>query len=203
MNTGRPSSSEADQFKSLQILDELSNNDSITQRDLSNRLGIALGLVNSYIKNLVAKGYVTVKAIPPKRYAYYLTPKGFAEKTRLTYHLLQDYTRIYREAKSNLRSLFKDLAEKGAHRVIFAGTDEVAEIAYITLQETGFALTGVVDEEPSDRKFFGRTIQPIPAIQSMNYDCIVVTSYLKGEQVYKKLLDAGADKNIIRRLFTK
>ena len=74
-------------FRSLQILDELSNNDSLTQRDLSSRLGIALGLVNSYIKNLIAKGYITVKAIPTKRYAYYLTPKGFAEKTRLTYDL--------------------------------------------------------------------------------------------------------------------
>ena len=65
MNNERPSSTEADQFKSLQILDELSNNDSITQRDLSKRLGIALGLVNSYIKNLAIKGFITIKTIPP------------------------------------------------------------------------------------------------------------------------------------------
>ncbi len=106
MNIDRPVSG-TDQFRSLQILDELAQNDSLTQRDLSGRLGIALGLVNSYIKNLVAKGFITVKAIPPKRYTYYLTPKGFTEKTRLAYDLLQDYTRIYREAKNNLRSLFE------------------------------------------------------------------------------------------------
>jgi predicted transcriptional regulator len=103
MNADRTSPSGMDQHRSLQILDELANNDSLTQRDLSSRLGIALGLVNSYIKNLVAKGYLTVKAIPPKRYAYYLTPKGFTEKTRLTYDLLHDYTRIYREARKNLQ----------------------------------------------------------------------------------------------------
>jgi predicted transcriptional regulator len=96
----------AEHYQSLQILDELSNNDSLTQRDLSSRLGIALGLVNSYIKNLVAKGYLTVKAIPSKRYAYYLTPKGFAEKTKLTYDLLHDYTRVYREARKILKQLF-------------------------------------------------------------------------------------------------
>jgi DNA-binding MarR family transcriptional regulator len=118
MNTERPASPEADHFKSLQILDELSSNDSITQRDLSKRLGIALGLVNSYIKNLVKKGYITVKAIPPKRYAYYLTPKGLTEKTRLTYHLLHDYTRIYREAKSNLKELFKEMSSKGVKKVV-------------------------------------------------------------------------------------
>ncbi|HXX57696.1 MAG TPA: winged helix-turn-helix transcriptional regulator, partial [Thermodesulfovibrionales bacterium] len=104
---------ESEQQRALQILNELSNDDSLTQRDLSGRLGIALGLVNSYIKNLVAKGYITVKAIPPRRYAYYLTPKGFAEKTRLTYTMLQDYTRIYREARNNLKKLFHELQADG------------------------------------------------------------------------------------------
>jgi predicted transcriptional regulator len=103
MNAERPSPFGTEPYRSLQILDELSNNDSLTQRDLSSRLGIALGLVNSYIKNLVKKGFITVKAIPTKRYAYYLTPKGFTEKTRLTYDLLHDYTRIYREARENLK----------------------------------------------------------------------------------------------------
>src|SRR3990172_8926901 len=145
MNTERPSPSGADHFKSLQILDELSNNDSLTQRDLSSRLGIALGLVNSYIKNLVAKGFITVKNIPPKRYAYYLTPMGFAEKTRLTYDLLHDYTRIYREARANLKTLFSGLSNEGIKTVAFAGADEVAEIAYLTLQETPLKLAGVVD----------------------------------------------------------
>ena len=90
MNVDRPSPPGPEHYRSLQILDELSNDDSLTQRDLSSRLGIALGLVNSYIKNLVAKGYITVKTIPAKRYAYYLTPKGFAEKTIITYDILHD-----------------------------------------------------------------------------------------------------------------
>src|SRR5512135_1932825 len=109
--------------KSLQILTELSSDDSLTQRDLSSRLGIALGLVNSYIKNLVAKGYITVKSIPTRRYAYYLTPKGFAEKTRLTYDTLHDYTRIYREARNNLKKLFHELQADGIRKIVFAGAD--------------------------------------------------------------------------------
>ena len=199
MNNNRPSDVD---HRSLQILDELSNNDSLTQRDLSSRLGIALGLVNSYIKNLVKKGYITVRAIPPKRYTYYLTPNGFTEKTRLTYHLLQDYTRIYREARSNLKKIFHDLQESGAKKIVFAGADEVAEIAYITLQETGMDLSSVVDEELAGKKFFGKTIQPMHALQAMQYDCIVVTSYLNDKNIYKQILSAGIDKDSIRRLFT-
>jgi DNA-binding MarR family transcriptional regulator len=201
MNVVRPAPSSADHMKSLQILDELSGNDSLTQRDLSSRLGIALGLVNSYIKNLVAKGYITVKTIPSKRYAYYLTPKGFAEKTRLTYHLLQDYTRIYREARSNLKLLFKELNNSGVREVVFAGTDEIAELAYITLQEMEMALVGVVDMEKTDKKFFGQIIKPINFIRDMPCDCIIVTSYLKRKELYHELIDNGVDKRIIRIVF--
>lgn len=200
MNTDRPTSS-ADHFKSLQILDELSNNDSLTQRDLSSRLGIALGLVNSYIKNLAAKGFITVKAIPPKRYVYYLTPKGFAEKTRLTYQLLQDYTRIYREAKNNFRVLFEEMSSKEIKKVVFAGSDEVAEIAYITMQETKLELVGIVDSEIINDKFFGKDIQPLAAVKDMSYDSIVVTTYLKRESIYRSLLKTGLKKEDIRVIF--
>ena len=198
MNANR--TSEVD-HKSLQILDELSNNDSLTQRDLSGRLGIALGLVNTYIKNLVKKGYITVKSIPPKRYGYYLTPKGFTEKTRLTYHLLQDYTRIYREAKNNLKKLFNELRKAGSRRILFAGVDEVAEIAYITLQETDMELAGVVDGEQAGQKFFGRDIQPLSAIEHMQYDSIVITTYLKRDAVAKELIAHGVSKKALRGIF--
>jgi len=201
MNAERPSPFGTEPYRSLQILDELSNNDSLTQRDLSSRLGIALGLVNSYIKNLVKKGFITVKAIPSKRYAYYLTPKGFTEKTRLTYHLLHDYTRIYREAKNNLKQLFKEMSSKGIRKVVFAGVDEVAEIAYITLQETNLELVGIVDSAIATEKFFGKDIQPLSAVQDMTYDSIVVTTYLKREPIYRSLLKMGLKKADIKVIF--
>lgn len=201
MNAERPSPPGTEHYRSLQILDELSNNDSLTQRDLSDRLGIALGLVNSYIKNLVAKGYLTVKAIPTKRFAYYLTPKGFAEKTKLTYDLLHDYTRIYREARRNFTQLFHELQTNGVKRIVFAGADEVAEIAYITLQETNLKLVEVVDPDKAGEMFFGRLITPLSGLQKIKYDSIVVTSYLKREAMRQTLLSQGIAEKNIRTVF--
>jgi DNA-binding MarR family transcriptional regulator len=201
MNTDKPSPSSTEPYRSLQILDQLSNNDSLTQRELSSSLGIALGLVNSYIKNLIKKGYITVKTIPSKRYAYYLTPKGFAEKTRLTYDLLHDYTRVYREARKNLTELFHDLQKNGVKRIVFAGVDEVAEIAYITLQETKLELVAVADIEETRENFFNRKIHPLSAITDMAYDCVVVTTYLKKDNVYQELIRIGVNKKDIRSIF--
>lgn len=199
MNDDRPL--EPEQHKTLQILSALSDNIAVTQRDLSSGLGIALGLVNSYIKNLIRKGYITVKSIPPRRYAYYLTPKGFSEKTRLTYHLLQDYTRIYRQARANLRNLFSELQANGARKVVFAGADEVAEIAYLTLQETDIELSGVVDVERAGKKFLGREIVSVQDIASLRYDSVVITSYVKREKIYKELLRNNIDKKDIKIIF--
>ncbi len=200
MNSDHPS--DAEQHRTLRILDELSKDESLTQRDISGRLGMALGLANSYLKNLVAKGYITVKSIPPRRYAYFLTPKGFTEKTRLTYNLLQDYTRIYREARGNLKKLFGELHTEGVKRVVFAGADEVAEIAYITLHETNIALAGVVDDELAGKKFFGRDVRRIDDIAGMNYDRIVITSYLKREKIYNKVVGMKIGNADIRSIFT-
>jgi len=196
-----PVAQESGQERSFQILDELANNDALTQRDLSQRLGIALGLVNSYIRNLVAKGYITVSTIPPKRYAYYLTPKGFAEKSRLAYDLLHDYNRIYREARQNLKDLFLELSRMGARNVIFAGADEVAEIAYISLQESELRLVGVLDGDRAGEAFFQRKIQPASAVRDIDHDAIVITSYVRRAAIHRELIALGADQTKIRLLF--
>ena len=102
-------------------------------------------------------------------------PEGDCKATRESYKQLCDFIL---ENRSNLKKIFHDLQESGAKKIVFAGADEVAEIAYITLQEAGMDLSNVVDEELAGKKFFGKTIQPMHAVQAMPHDCIVVTSYL-------------------------
>jgi len=180
-----------DSYKSLLLLDEISKGEALSQRDLSKRLNIALGLVNSYLKNLVSKGYITISQIPAKRYAYYLTPTGFAEKTRLTYHLLQDYTSIYRNARRDFRTLFVDLQKKGVREVSFAGVDEVTEIAYLSLQEADIQLRGVYDDERIGKGFFRAVVVPFQDLAAQDDSVIILTTYLKRATVFKKLLDQG------------
>lgn len=178
-----------DNYKSLQLLDEISKGEPLSQRDLSKKLNVALGLVNSYLKNLVSKGYVTIRAIPAKRYTYYLTPKGFSEKTRLTYQLLQDYTHIYREARTDFQKLFHDLSLSGATKVVFAGVDEVAEIAYLSLREVDMELAGAFDDAKKGSKFFKTVVMPFHEIHSIDYDRVVLSTFTRRKEVYQSLLE--------------
>ena len=105
MNDNSPPSQ--DTHKTFLLLSEIEKEEKLSQRELANRLGIALGLVNSYLKNLVNKGFVRVKAFPRNRYGYLLTPKGIAEKSRLAYHHLSYFTSLYTTTRQEYVDLFK------------------------------------------------------------------------------------------------
>ena len=188
-------SEDNEDYRSFLVLDEISKNNEVTQRDLSKKLGMAVGLVNSYIKNLANKGYITVSAIPKRRYLYYLTPKGFVEKTRLTYHHLQNFTNLYRVARKDFSSLFHYLTDTGVKSIAFCGLDEVAEIAYLSLSEVDIKLAAVFDNERVGDNFFGRKVKPIKEALEFEVERIVITSFTSGEFVVKELVDCGVSKD--------
>ncbi|MBI5562235.1 MAG: winged helix-turn-helix transcriptional regulator [Deltaproteobacteria bacterium] len=189
---------QTDDYRSFLLLDEISKNEELTQRALSKKLGLALGLINSYIKNLASKGYITVSAIPKNRYKYYLTPHGFAEKTRLTYQHLQNFTTLYRVARRDFHTLFGDVALSNIKTVAFCGVDEVTEIAYLSLKEAGLELAGIVDDGGGlGRRFFGLDILPLKDAGKIQCDLIIITSFNSGERLRQGLIAAGVRKGKI------
>jgi len=193
MNSKGP---DTDEYRSLLLLDEISKNDELTQRDLSKRLGFALGLINSYLKNLVSKGYITVSTIPKKRYRYYLTPRGFAEKTRLTYEHLQNFTNLYRVARKDFHALFKGIERSNLRKIVFCGVDEVTEIAFLSLAETGLELVGIIDRKgagDNNKEFFGHVVKGFDGLKGIDYDLIIITSFKGGPGLKEGLLSMGVE----------
>ena len=189
-----------DSYTSLLLLDELSRNGEVTQRDLSKSLGIALGLVNSYIKNLALKGYITISDIPPKRYAYLITPKGFIEKSRLAFQHFHNFNNLYRIARQDFQMLFHSLNRYNVKKLAFCGADELAEIAYITLQEYELELVAVVDTEKRNKNFFNHSIRPLEDLKSLDFDRVLITSLLRGKELRANLIDIGIpDERILLR----
>ncbi len=115
----------------LGLLTAIEQNKDITQRSLANQLNIALGLTNSYVKRLVRKGFVKVQQVPLNRYSYYLTPRGFTEKARLTTEYLSISLNFFRQARRECSALLTQCAAQGWHRVAIAGAGDLAEIAML------------------------------------------------------------------------
>jgi DNA-binding MarR family transcriptional regulator len=181
----------------LRILDELSRESHITQRTLSDRLGIALGLVNAYIKRLTKKGYIKVTTIPKNRVKYILTPKGFAEKIRLTYEYMHYSINYFKEIRQRIDSVYRQMIASGVRDILIWGDGEVAELSYISMRGLPLNLVGVVDSKRVDRGFFGYNVYSFEDLSSLDYDAILVTSFNEKER--QKIKSLGVD---MKRVFT-
>ncbi|MGH9339847.1 MAG: winged helix-turn-helix transcriptional regulator [Acidobacteriota bacterium] len=176
------------------ILSAIEDGKPFSQRSLARELGIALGLTNLLMKRLIKKGYVkTSRAIKGRRLKYLLTPAGIVKKTRLSVAYLDNTIRLYTETREKIRASLHKLASPNCgpqQRLVFYGAGEVAEIAYVTLNESAFELVGVVDDQKTGQKFFGHTIlspdhlcHPDPKI---DYDTILVTTFRKSKEVQER-----------------
>ncbi len=186
-----------DTYRAFQLMAEIADDEPVSQRELARRLGIALGLVNSYMKNLVAKGYVRVKNFPRNRYAYLLTPQGVAEKSRLAYRHLSYFTNLYKITREDYIALFQTLQREGVKKVAFCGVDEVTEIAYLSLRETAIELAVVMDDEKRGEQFFDKPIVPIAIGLLSGNHRIVITSLKKGATLRERLLQLGVNPQTV------
>lgn len=147
-----------DDARTLEILDIVQNNEQVSQRHLARQLGVALGLANSYLKRCVKKGWVKVQQAPANRYLYYLTPTGFAEKSRLTTQYLSYSLSFYREAGESCASLFDQCERNGWRRVLLCGVSELAEIATLRAMDREIEIIGIFDPGSACEKYVGQAV---------------------------------------------
>lgn len=140
----------------LSMLSMIERDSRITQRDLAKELRVALGLVNAYIKRCSKKGYVKIRQVPLNRYAYYLTPHGFAEKSRLTAEYLSSSLDFFRRARRDAAAVFAKCQARGWSRVVLYGAGELTEIALLSAVEADIEVVCVVVQAPGLEACAGR-----------------------------------------------
>lgn len=185
------------EIRTLKILEEIDKDQPASQRDLAVKLNISLGLVNSFIKRLANKGYFKITSVPRNRVKYILTPTGAAEKARLTYEYIQYSYRFYKNARSKLRIIMKDLESKGENKIAFYGAGDFAEIAYISLQETSLKLVSVFDEKRAGDRFLGLKIVDTSAIVSNFFDTLIITKIGQKDDLINEISALGIDSEKI------
>ena len=150
-----PQTNKAESEITLGLLNAIHENSAITQRSAAHDLGIALGLANAYVKRCVKKGLVKVSMVPSNRYAYYLTPKGFAEKSRLTAEYLSQSFRFFRIARDECSHVLDSCAMRGWRRLALCGTGDLAEIITLCARDYPVEFAGIVDPGTGDGTISG------------------------------------------------
>ncbi len=170
----------------LGLLNAVHENSSVTQRSIASELGIALGLANSYLKRCVKKGLIKITQAPANRYAYYLTPKGFAEKGQLTARYLTMSFDFFRHARTHCEDIFETCAQMGLLRIGLVGASDLAEIAILCAGSYDIEIVGFVDGDFNGPVFAGR-----PVFQTLDglghVDALVITDLSDPQKTFDLL----------------
>jgi DNA-binding MarR family transcriptional regulator len=177
------------EIRELSLLQELEKNPIVSQRELSNKFGIALGVTNACLKRMVRRGWIRITNLDHRRIGYNLTPKGFTEKAKLTLHLISWTVQHYSTLKDIIGERLLEMQNKGVERIVFYGVSDEMEIAYVTLQGLNLKLVGIVeDEEKMNRKeVFGFELKGLNQIEILKPDAVLITSLIGQDEKKEKL----------------
>ena len=176
--------------RDLILLSEVERNVSVTQRSLSAKLGVALGLTNLYLKRLIRKGHIKVTTIPRNRIQYLLTPQGLMEKSRLTYLYMQYSLSYYRDIRVRIKEMMSSFSGSHCQRVVIYGTTELAELAYLSLREMNIICVGFIDENPRD-SFLSCPVSTPEQVSRWQFDRVLIADAEQAAACKSQLVQAG------------
>jgi len=179
--------------RDLRLLEAVHEDSRVTQRGLASKLGIALGLANVYLKRMIHKGYIKCVNVRPNRISYLITPRGISEKARLTYEFIDYSLNLYGEVRHHLREAMQDCAAAGKRVAIF-GSGEAAELAYLSLKESGMEPVAIFDHQ-GGRVFLGMPVRPIQDHVNVDHDLMIVATLDRSREVSAELSRAGVPKD--------
>ncbi len=194
LNPFKPS----DDIRDLRLLEELEKNPIISQRELSHKFGIALGVTNACLRRMARKGLIRIRGMNHRKIGYYLTRRGFAEKAKLTLQLISHVVEHYSELKRIISQRLLEMEADGLQRIAFYGVSDEMEVAYITLQGVNLRLVGIVedDEKLKSKIIFGYEIEPVSRVHELKPDGILITSLTENEQKRERLRAIFKEKAI-------
>jgi DNA-binding MarR family transcriptional regulator len=187
----------------LGLLESVERDGGASQRRLAAELGIALGLVNAYLKRCMKKGWVKVTEAPARRYAYYLTPHGFAEKSRLTVEFLSYSFSFFRAARADCTEALTQARAAGCSRIVLAGASDLAEIATICALESGIGIVGVVDAQAEGERFVNLPVMRNFGTAVAQSDGALLTDLKGPAETLARAIEAfGRDRVFVPALLT-
>lgn len=176
------------------MLTAVERGETVSQLVLSRRVGVAVGLVNALLKRAVRQGFVKIRNAPARRYVYYLTPKGFTEKSRLVSEYIEWSLTFFRHARTQYSELFDRARSIGFERVAIAGQGELAEIAVLAALEHDVPIAGIVTTRTNRDRMFGLTVAAT-LDQLGHVDAVIIADSTSAQATWDEMVASlGSDR---------
>ena len=164
--------------REYRLIHEISKNGDASQRVLSEKVGLSLGMVNIILKRLVGKGLVKISQLDGRKVQYILTPEGFAEKVKKSYSFLWKTIDRVKIMKAKIQEIVLSQYQKGERDFVIIGEGELPDLIELAIRD--LKNDGLKYERFSD-------IKELPEER----DCVVLAADGKIER--PKAIDVSAE----------
>jgi DNA-binding MarR family transcriptional regulator len=194
--------------KHLDTLLEIKDNPSLSQRSLAHKLNISLGLTNAILQNLIHRGWVKAQKMTGRKILYLITPQGIARATNLVYDRFRETQNYYQYTKELLTSYLTDLYNKGKRRAVIYGTNQLAEITYLSLLDSPIKLNSILTDDSdssSKKKFLGHEVLTLPDFSQKiseipNPNNLIILSTISQEENKILITEIKKYKNLSKKI---
>jgi DNA-binding MarR family transcriptional regulator len=180
----------------LEFLTAIERGEVVTQMTLRKRIGVSIGLINALVKSGMRNGYVKARKVPFKRYAYYVTPQGFSEKSRLVAIYLENSLAFFRAARSQYADIFARARADGLSRLILVGGGDLAEIAILAAWGEGLTPMALFDDRTNQDQHYG--LKVIRSFEEIGpFEALVITESRTPQQSYEEMRERLPEAQVL------
>ena len=182
-----------EELRTLTLFNTVENSPDVNQRQLAQELGVSLGLTNTYFQRVLKKGWVRAKQVKPRRWLYFLTPKGALEKSRLSLSYMHRTLESFRELKKKGDSYLQIFSKKGTRGIHLIGDEDLTEVLSFCFSGFEIELLSVISEKNLLDDSSENTLKILPELES---DQLIMIASLEHQTPLAKFLcQQGLKKN--------
>lgn len=185
---------EKEDLTNYHILTYIQEDENVSQRRISSRIGVNVASVNFALKRLITKGFVKMIGVNPRRIRYIITPVGLKEKSELAYKFFDRNFHFYKDVRNDIENKIKEISNWKNQKIAIYGVNELSEITFLAIQNMELDLVGVFDDKKQEKpgiKFLGQDVFTLKSLKSKKPDIVLITEVADQDSVINIAKETG------------
>lgn len=121
--------------KEFEIINVVADGFRFRQRDISNHVGLSLGMTNLLLKRMMTKGFLRAKQLDRKKVEYLLTPRGLSEKAKKTYFYTLKTIESFGLIRSKIIAILDHAVKPSTATFLILGRGDLADFIGLILRD--------------------------------------------------------------------
>lgn len=136
-------------FNELNMLEVIHRHEYISQREISNEVGISLGMVNLLLKKFLKVGIIKVEKLTGNKVKYILTPEGIVFLSKKTIDFVSRSYQAVKKIQVHMLDVVNEHYDADEVIVMYGQDDEVGNLLFDILKHNGYKInwTEHIDDE--------------------------------------------------------